>query len=40
LLALEAVSDFLVVDRGGPGENCEIFDLDPTPLLVWDGTAT
>jgi ureidoglycolate lyase len=40
LLALEAVSDFLVVDRGGPGENCEIFDLDPAPLLVWDAAAT
>lgn len=23
LLALETTSDFLVVDRGGPGENCE-----------------
>jgi len=40
LLALEALSDFLVVDRGGPGENCEIFDLDPAPLLVWDAAAT
>ncbi len=27
LLALDATGDFLVVDRGGPGENCEEFSL-------------
>ncbi len=29
LLALEAVSDFLVIDRIGPGENCEEATLEP-----------
>jgi ureidoglycolate lyase len=29
LLALEAVSDFLVVDRGGPGHNCDEVEFDP-----------
>jgi ureidoglycolate lyase len=28
LLALEDVSDFLVVDRAGPGHNCDEVDLD------------
>lgn len=28
LLALEAVSDFLVIDRAGPGENCDVVTLD------------
>ncbi len=32
-LALHAVSDFLVIERAGPGENCEEVRLDP-PLLV------
>lgn len=32
-LALEAESDFLVIDREGPGENCEEVALDP-PLLL------
>lgn len=27
LLALDAESDFLVVDRGGPGDNCETYSL-------------
>ncbi len=36
LLALEEGSDFLVVDREGPGDNCETLALDPAPLLVWD----
>jgi ureidoglycolate lyase len=30
LLALEAVSDFLVVDRAGPGDNCDEVDLFQT----------
>ena len=33
LLALEGVSDFLVVDRAGPGHNCDEIDLD-TPLVI------
>ncbi|MDQ7019450.1 MAG: ureidoglycolate lyase [Robiginitomaculum sp.] len=33
LLALEAVSDFLVVDRLGNGENCDEVQLSP-PLVV------
>lgn len=32
LLAIGQVSRFLVVDRGGPGENCEETRVDPT---VW-----
>ncbi len=27
LLALEAVSDFLVIDRAGPGDNCDVIQL-------------
>jgi ureidoglycolate lyase len=30
LLALDAESDFLVVDRAGPGENCEEIALTPS----------
>ncbi|WP_435102611.1 ureidoglycolate lyase [Arhodomonas sp. AD133] len=33
LLSLEATSDFLVVDRGGPGHNCDEIDL-PEPLTL------
>lgn len=33
LLALEAVSDFLVVDRSGPGENCDEVRLDPAGVI-------
>jgi ureidoglycolate lyase len=29
LLALQAVSDFLVLDRSGPGDNCDEVTLDP-----------
>lgn len=29
LLALDAVSDFLVIDRSGPGPNCDEIVLDP-----------
>jgi ureidoglycolate lyase len=28
LFALDQVSDFLVIDRGGPGENCEECSLE------------
>jgi ureidoglycolate lyase len=34
LLALEAVCDFLVVDRAGPGPNCDEVRLDPPALIV------
>lgn len=33
LLALEAISDFLVIDRSGPGQNCDIVSLDPAGLI-------
>lgn len=35
LLALEAESDFLVVDRGGRGDNCEERRLDEAVVVVW-----
>ena len=28
LLALEVVSDFLIIDRAGPGENCDVVSLE------------
>jgi len=34
LLALEDVSDFLVIDRDGPGHNCEEVAVEPGVLLV------
>lgn len=33
LLALDAVSDFIVLDREGPGENCEVIALDRPALI-------
>ncbi|MFC4273402.1 ureidoglycolate lyase [Sneathiella chungangensis] len=34
VLALHAVSDFLVIDRGGEGDNCDEFYFDdPYPIL-------
>lgn len=34
-LALQAESDFLVIDRGGPGRDCDEVELDPArPVLV------
>jgi ureidoglycolate lyase len=33
LLALEAVSDFLIVDRAGPGDNCEERELAPAAII-------
>lgn len=34
VLALHAVSDFLVIDRGGEGDNCDEFYFDdPHPIL-------
>lgn len=35
LLALNQVSDFLVIDRSGPGNNCDIVELDQTVTLAW-----
>ncbi len=32
LLALEAESDFLVIDRGGPGDNCDEVELPETAI--------
>lgn len=34
LLALEAVSDFLVIDRAGPGTNCDEVVLEPSYRIV------
>lgn len=34
LLALEAVCDFLVVDRAGPGDNCDEVRLDPAGVIL------
>jgi ureidoglycolate lyase len=31
-LALDAVSEFLVIDRGGPGSNCDEVPLDPISI--------
>lgn len=33
LLALDDVSDFIVIDRRGPGQNCDIFEL-PEPGII------
>ncbi len=33
LLALDGVNDFMVIDRGGKGNNCDIANL-PQPLLI------
>jgi ureidoglycolate lyase len=34
LLVLEAESDFLVVDRAGPGDNCEEVELAPSDRIM------
>jgi ureidoglycolate lyase len=35
LIALDGVSDFLVIDRGGPGSNCDEYVLDgPDQILL------
>ena len=34
LIALERSAHFLVVDRGGPGENCEDQSIEGAPILV------
>ena len=33
--ALHQESDFLVVDRGGKGENCDIVELDGSQVITW-----
>ena len=33
LLALDEVSDFLVIDRSGPGDNCDEIELAPAGLI-------
>lgn len=33
-LALHQVSDFIVVDRGGPGENCDLVKLDGSLVIA------
>lgn len=33
LLALEGTSDFLIIDRSGPGENCDIVDLEQPGVI-------
>ncbi|TQV86224.1 ureidoglycolate lyase [Exilibacterium tricleocarpae] len=35
-LALDAVSEFLVIDRGGPGDNCDEVTLEPSQWLRVD----
>jgi len=35
LLALHAVSDFLVIDRAGPGNNCDEVELDTDYLVTF-----
>ncbi len=32
-LALNAPSDFLVIDRGGPGDNCDVITLDGSLVI-------
>jgi ureidoglycolate lyase len=34
LLAIGARSEFLVIDRGGPGENCELITVDGSALCI------
>ncbi|MDN5924521.1 MAG: ureidoglycolate lyase [Xanthomonadales bacterium] len=33
LLALEATSDFLIIDRDGPGDNCDVVTLSPVGVI-------
>lgn len=37
LLALDAVSDFLIIDRAGPGENCDVIKLDQAGVIPLPG---
>ena len=38
LLALHSQSEFLVIDRGGPGNNCDVFQLPERPPVYIDTT--
>lgn len=40
LIALDAPSDFLVIDRGGEGSNCDEVTLAAPYRLVFDGSET
>lgn len=40
LLALDRMTDFLVVDRGGPGENCDEVMIDQEVALLPPGHAS
>ena len=41
VLALDHVTDFLVVDRGGPGENCDVISFgDAAPTVDWPPATT
>jgi ureidoglycolate lyase len=33
--ALQEISDFLVVDRGGDGQNCDFVELDGSQTILW-----
>ncbi|MFT0532124.1 ureidoglycolate lyase [Castellaniella hirudinis] len=33
LLALESVCDFLIIDRAGPGDNCDIVQMDAPSII-------
>ena len=33
LLALDGVSDFIVIDRNGPGENCDLIELSEPAII-------
>jgi len=37
LLALDEVSDFLVIDRSGPGHNCDEVALEPAGVITLRG---
>ncbi|MFT4174189.1 MAG: ureidoglycolate lyase [Rhodocyclaceae bacterium] len=39
LIGLNAVSDFLIVDRQGPGDNCVVAPLPPTAVVTADDLA-
>ena len=39
LVAFDAGQRFIVVDRGGPGDNCEELELGPPPEIVVDAES-
>ncbi len=34
LLALDAVSDFIIIDRSGPNPNCDVIELTPPGIIT------